>query len=68
MKKGYVNTSKPKSMASRKLRNGNHKKAQKFIDQEHANNLKHMKGKIKTMGKRMNDRSKNPNDPIAHPV
>ena len=68
MKKGYIDTSKPKSMASKKLRTGNFKSGESYLTQEHERNKMHMKQRIKAMGKRNIDRKKNAMDPIANPV
>ena len=69
MKKGYINTSKPKAMKTKKLRKpGRHANTKKFISQEHERELKSLKKRISRVGKRMNDRKKNPYDPVAHPV
>ena len=68
MKKGYVDTQKPKSMASKNLRTGNFKRGESYLTQEHERNKKNMKEKIKALGKREIDRKKNSMDPIANPV
>lgn len=69
MKKGYVDSSAPKSMKVKKLRKpGRYKNQKKFIKSEHERNLKILNKKIKGVGKSMKERKKNPHDPVAYPV
>lgn len=69
MKKGYVDTSAPKTINVKKLRKpGRYKNQKKFIQSEHERNLKHLKRKLGRVGKSMKERKKNPYDPVAHPV
>lgn len=69
MKKGYIDTSAPKTIQVKKLRKpGRHKNEKKFIDTEHKRNLKHLNKKLKNVGKSLKERKKNQYDPVAHPV
>jgi hypothetical protein len=69
MKKGYIDTKKPKTLKAKKLRKpGKFYNEKKFINTEHERNLKHLKRRMKRIGKSEKERKKNPYDPVAHPV